>query len=145
MNFDPSNDIILPCKFLLRSDSQFCSGFLYDGKEFMNHERELLEKIKRLIREKRYRIRMHTIRHMIEDGFGEENIIEAATGRSKILENYPDELRCLILGSFHFSGKIISPLHIICDYSKEDLVDIVTAYIPQKPWWESPTKRGKGV
>lgn len=99
MNFDPSNDIILPCKFLLRSDSQFCSGFLYDGKEFMNHERELLEKIKRLIRDKRYRI----------------------------------------------SGKVISPLHIICNYSKEELLDIVTAYIPQKPWWESPTKRGKGV
>ena len=53
----------------------------------MIHERELLEKIKRLVLEKRYRVRMHAIRNMIEDGFSEENIIEAVNGRSKILEN----------------------------------------------------------
>ncbi|MBI2875427.1 MAG: hypothetical protein HYY20_00940 [Candidatus Tectomicrobia bacterium] len=53
-----------------------------------------------------------------------EDIIEAAIGRSKILENYPDELRCLILGSFHLSEKVTSPLHIVCDYSKEKLVDM---------------------
>ena len=111
----------------------------------MIHKRELLENIKRLVLDKRYRVKIHAIRYMIEDGFSEENIIEAVNGRSKILENYPNELRCLILSSFHVSEKVTSPLHIVCDYSKEELIDIVTAYIPQKPWWESPTKRRKDV
>ena len=62
-----------------------------------------------------------------------------------MIENYPDDWRCLILGNFHFTGATTSPLHLVCDYSRSDLVDIVTAYIPQKPWWVSPTKRGKGA
>ncbi len=109
----------------------------------MNDDRKLLEKIKRLISEKRYRIRIHAVRHMIEEGFAEGNIVEAVTGRSKILENYPDELRCLILGYFSVSSKVRSPLHIVCDHAKEELIDIITAYVPQKPWWITPTKRGR--
>jgi len=34
----------------------------------MYDERELLDRIKSLIGEKRYRIRIHTVRHMIEEG-----------------------------------------------------------------------------
>jgi hypothetical protein len=109
----------------------------------MANERTLLEDIKRLIKCGKYRIRIHAIRHMIEEGFNEEDIIEAVTGRGKILEDYPDEFRCLILGRFHFTDRAISPLHIVCEYPRNDLVDIVTAYIPQKPWWISPMKRGK--
>jgi len=111
----------------------------------MNSEQELLEKIKRLVGEKKYRVRLHTVRHMIEEGFTEENMVEAVTGKSKILENYPDELRCLVLGYFLIGEKVRSPLHIVCDYSKEGLIDIVTAYIPQKPWWITPTKRGRTI
>lgn len=109
----------------------------------MPDEYVLLKSIKRLIKSGKYRVRIHTIRHMIEDGFNEANIVETVTGHSKIIENYPDECRCLILGSFHFTEAITSPLHVVCDYSRSDLVDIVTAYIPQKPWWVSPTKRAK--
>ena len=36
-----------------------------------------------------------------------------------------------------------SPLHIVYDYSNDEVVDIVTAYIPQKPWWETPSRRGR--
>lgn len=43
---------------------------------------------------------------MIEEGFGEYNLIEALAGRSKILEDYPDELRCLLLGYFKMSEKV---------------------------------------
>lgn len=100
------------------------------------------ERIKRLVIAKKYRMRIHAIRHMIEEGFEEDNIIEAIAN-SRILENYSDECRCLIMGIFHFTQNTTSPLHVICDYSSSNLVDIVTAYIPQKPWWVSPTKRGK--
>jgi len=82
---------------------------------------------------------------MIEEGFGEENMVEVITGRSKILENYPDEYRCLIFGYYQMSEKLRSPLHVVCDYSGAVLVDIVTAYIPQKPWWITPTKRGRAL
>ncbi|MCI0488158.1 MAG: DUF4258 domain-containing protein [Blastocatellia bacterium] len=109
----------------------------------MDAEQELLERIKRLIGSNKYRVRIHAVRHMIEEGFSEENMVEAVTGKSKILEAYTDESRCLILGRFSVSEKTKSPLHIVCDYSKEELVDIITAYIPQKPWWVTPTRRGR--
>lgn len=109
----------------------------------MYPEETLLNRIKRLVKGRKYRIRIHAVRHMIEEGFNEANIIEAITDNGRIIENYPDDCRCLILGSFHFTNVTTSPLHVICDYSRSGLVDIVTAYIPQKPWWVSPTKRGK--
>ena len=80
---------------------------------------------------------------MIEEGFTEVGIVESIRGSSRILELYPDEKRCLILGQFKFTEKARTPLHIVCDYSQRGVVDIVTAYIPQRPWWISPTKRGK--
>jgi len=109
----------------------------------MGDEYAILESIKKLVISGKYRVRIHAIRHMIEEGFNETNTIEALTGNSKIIENYPDDYRCLILGNFHFAEAATSPLHIVCDYSMPDLIDIVTAYIPQKPWWITPTKRGK--
>jgi hypothetical protein len=109
----------------------------------MNTAPELLEHIKGLINAQKYRVRLHAVRHMIEEGFSEQNLLESITGRSKILEHYPDELRCLIAGSFRLSARVRSPLHSICDYSNAVLVDIVMAYIPQKPWWRTPTKRGR--
>ena len=38
---------------------------------------------------------------------------------------------------------VSSPLHVVCDYSNDEVVDIVTAYIPPKPWWETPSRRGR--
>jgi hypothetical protein len=58
----------------------------------MNGQLELLAKIKVLAEARKYRVRLHAVRHMIEEGFSEENIIEGVTGKSKILEDYPDEL-----------------------------------------------------
>jgi hypothetical protein len=108
----------------------------------MSAEGELLAEIKRLVGSGRYRVRIHAVRHMIEEGFGERELLDAIGGRSKILEHYPDECRCLLLGYFKLGAKTRSPLHAVCDYSNGELVDVVTAYIPQKPWWVTPTRRG---
>lgn len=108
----------------------------------MMHRDDILKRIKRLVISGRYRIRIHAVRHMIEEGFNETNVVEALKGKSKIIEDYSDDCRCLILGNFHFTKGTTSTLHIVCDYARTDLVDIITAYIPQKPWWVSPTKRG---
>jgi hypothetical protein len=69
----------------------------------MTNEGALLESIKQLVKSGKYRIRMHTVRHMIEEGFNETNVIETITGKSRILEDYTDDCRCLILGTFHFT------------------------------------------
>ena len=109
----------------------------------MNGVEEPLERIRRLVGARQYRVRIHAVRHMIEEGFGEEDVVSALTGKSKIVEQYPDESRCLILGYFDFGSGARSPLHLVCDYSLESSVDIITAYIPQKPRWATPTRRGR--
>ena len=104
--------------------------------------RGLLAAIKGLVKAKQYRIRIHAVRHMIEEGFDEENLLEALAGRCRVLEDYPNEERCLILGYFAVGGKSRAALHVVCDYSDSLLVDIVTAHLPQRPWWITPGKRG---
>ncbi len=80
---------------------------------------------------------------MIEEGFGEEDMIAALAGAGRIVEDYPDDCRCLIVGYFMGTGPRPCPLHMVCDYSSHEVVDIVTAYVPQRPWWVTPTKRGR--
>ncbi len=112
----------------------------------MNGEPALLENmenIKKLVGTEKYRIRLHAVRHMIEEGFDEKDVLEALSGKSRILEHYPNEMRCLILGYFAPTERVRIPLHVVCDHSNPRLVDIVTAYVPQKPWWVTPTKRGR--
>jgi hypothetical protein len=111
----------------------------------MGAERNVLEKIRALLGAGRYRIRLHAVRHMIEEGFDEENVLKAIGGASRILEIYSHEMRCLLLGYFTVSEKARQPLHIVCDYSNPKVVDIVTAYLPQRPWWTAPGKRGRLV
>ena len=38
---------------------------------------ELIDRIKRLIGDRHYRVKIHTIRHMIEEGFSEKNMVDA--------------------------------------------------------------------
>jgi len=103
---------------------------------------ELLATIKKLVNEEHYRIKIHAVRHMIEEGFSEKDIIAAILGENRMIEMYDEDKRCLILGHFLWDNKIKSAIHVVCDYSNKKLIDIVTAYIPQRPWWMSPTQRG---
>ena len=104
---------------------------------------DLLAKIKKLIGYGHYRVKIHVVKHMIEEGFSEKDVIAAILEESKIIELYDEDKRCLIMGHFLWDNKIKSPIHMVCDYSNRKLVDIVTAYIPQRPWWISPVRRGK--
>lgn len=109
----------------------------------MNEHDDPIAQIQRLVRAGQYRVRLHAVRHMIEEGFDEEQLLEAVKGRLRLLEEYVDESRYLVLGYFHFAPQSRSPLHLVCDLSNADVLDIVTAYIPQRPWWISPTQRGR--
>ena len=80
---------------------------------------------------------------MIEEGFDEKILLEALRGGLRVVEEYPDEARCLVLGHFHFETGARAPLHVVCDLSQESMLVVVTAYIPQRPWWASPMQRGR--
>ena len=108
----------------------------------MSDDEALLSRLRNQLATGRFRIRIHAARHMTEEGFFQKDILEALLGKSKIVERYPEENRCLIVGYFHLSKKVTCPLHVVCDYSNPRLLDIVTAYIPEGPWWSTPTKRG---
>lgn len=109
----------------------------------MDSHADLLQQLQELVRTRRYRIGIHAVRHMIKEGFNENQLLEAMRGALRIIESYRDESRYLVLGSFHFTRTTVSPLHILCDLSGPNVADIVTAYIPQRPWWSSPTRRGR--
>jgi hypothetical protein len=109
----------------------------------MMTEVELVERIQKAVIVGNTRTGLHAVRHMFEEGFSEQDISSALLGKIRVLENYPDETRCLLLGYFQISEKVRSPLHLVVEYSDIEIIDIVTAYIPQKPWWISPWNRGK--
>jgi hypothetical protein len=79
---------------------------------------------------------------MIEEGFSEKDVVCILVGDGRILESYAEDNRCLIYGHYTAENSGRLPLHIVCDYSNNKLIDVVTAYIPQKPWWITPTRRG---
>ena len=106
-------------------------------------EAELLEWIKEAVNAGNIRTRIHATRHMFEEGFSGQDIMTALTGKLRLLEHYPDEARCLVMGYFQISEKVPCPLHLVIEYSRGTGIDIVTAYLPQKPWWLTPWQRGK--
>lgn len=71
-------------------------------------KQKLLSKLRTLLKNRQYRIRSHVVRHMIEEGFGEEDILESLLGRCRILEDYPSETRCLLAGTFALVRKFIA-------------------------------------
>ena len=107
----------------------------------MGSQTDPIIRLQELVRTKHYRIGLHAVRHMVEEGFDENQLLEAVKGKLRIVEEYPQESRYLMLGYFHFTRTTSSPLHVLSDLSKLGVADIVTAYIPQQPWWVSPTRR----
>jgi len=83
---------------------------------------------------------------MIAEGFDENDVIVVIED-GKIIEDYPEEDRCLISGNFQLSKRLQESLHVVVDYWSEsdkiEWIDIVTAYIPRYPFWETPLTRGK--
>jgi hypothetical protein len=102
-----------------------------------------IDQMQRLVAANQYRVGLHAVRHMIEEGYDEHQLVEALRGHVRVLEEYPDEQRFLVLGRFHFTPTTTSALHVLCDLSGKSVLDIVTAYVPQRPWWATPTQRGR--
>jgi hypothetical protein len=81
----------------------------------------------------------HADRERENDGIEIRQLKRALLG-CELLEDYPDDPRgpsSLVLG-FDSEGR---PVHVVCAIDKNDIVVIITVYIPSKPKWQSPKKR----
>lgn len=89
-----------------------------------------IETIRGFIKNEKYEYYSHAVTEAKKDGVEPEDIVYLLlTG--KIIERYPERYRVLVYGKM--LNKL--PLHVVCDYSDEDLLYITTVYIPSKGEW----------
>lgn len=90
-----------------------------------------LEELQPLIREGRYRIGTHAVRHAACEGFTEKDIVGSLLYGRELVRYLEDE-RLLVLGFIHPSPEVKIPLHVVVEYAKPRWLDIVTAFIPEE-------------
>jgi len=98
-----------------------------------------IEKIKSQIINDDYYFSKHADIERLNDNLTISEIEEAILN-GKVLEDYKDDIRgesCLVVG-FTQNGK---PIHIVCGLNEEILV-IITVYIPTPPKFKNPYQRG---
>ncbi len=91
-----------------------------------------LDSLLPLVEQGHYRLGPHVAKHMVQEGFGERDLL-AALRWGRELAVYPEDERMLVLGYMIFGGRLKLPLHVVLDYSRPRWVDIVTAFIPDRP------------
>ena len=95
-------------------------------------KRRTLDDLRPLVRDGRYRIARHAVRHAAAEGFTEHDmIITLLHGRE--LVRYLDDERLLVLGWLPVSGSVKLPLHVVVEFSVPRLVEVITAFIPHDP------------
>ena len=98
-----------------------------------------LDLLKKKIRNNHYRLTEHADRERENDGI-EVRELKRALLNCELLEDYPDNPRgpnSLVLG-FDSEQR---PIHVVCAIDKNDVVVIITVYIPSKPKWLNPRER----
>ena len=104
-----------------------------------------IDQIQRLVRQGQYEFSIHAQQERLEEDL-DVTEIEAALMQGEILEAYPEDPRgesCLVLGS---AGA--KPIHAVLGWASirgedEDILRIITVYIPQPPKWHDPRTRGR--
>ena len=97
-----------------------------------------IERIRSYIRAGHFSVLDHAILEGFKDGVLISDII-ACLLRGKIIEQYPERKRCLVLGKISDG----MPVHVVVDYSWKKSIDIVTVYIPSKKEWVNYKTRKK--
>ena len=96
-----------------------------------------IENIRKLIKQGKYHYSNHAKEMMFDRLISETQITESVL-KGEILETYTQDIRgksYLILGD--------GPLHIVVGYNRyRNRAIVVTTYIPEKPKWITPRKRG---
>jgi hypothetical protein len=99
-----------------------------------------IEAIRDRVRKGKYLLRGRVIRHALKEEFDRSNV-EQAILNGRIIERYPKEQRTLICGKTTLPGHVDVYLHVICEHADSVWLEIVTAYIPDEPLWETPPVR----
>ncbi len=89
-----------------------------------------LDELRPLVREGRYRIGSHALKHAFCEGFTENDMVGSVLYGRELVRYLQDE-RLLALGYLKPSPDVNIPLHVVLEYSKPRWVDIVTAFIPR--------------
>jgi len=95
---------------------------------------DVLDSIKEKIVRQDYEFSKHAVDQTIVRDISVAEIQEAVSGKSEIIEDYPDDKygpSCLILGF----TKAHRPLHIQCSYPSRPLVKVITLYEPDPELW----------
>ncbi len=95
------------------------------------------EAIKERVKAGNYVVWSHAVTHATKEGFEIDHIPEAVSNGT-IIEAYPGASRILVCGKASLTPKIQIYLHVVCEYSEDDDVHFVTAYIPDEFQWEKP-------
>jgi hypothetical protein len=109
----------------------YVKGLIEDSEDVREKGR-VLEQLRPIIREGRYRIGSHANKHATCEGFSEQDIVEVMLSGHELLHYWQDK-RLLVLGYIELSSTVKIPLHVVMEYSKPRWVDIVTAFIPEEP------------
>ena len=97
-----------------------------------------IARIRELFRRGHFSFYFHAFQEALKDGVTGGDILYVIE-HGEIIEEYPERKRCLIFATTR-SG---IPLHIVVDYSCEDELQVVTAYIPNRRKWIAYRKRRK--
>jgi hypothetical protein len=89
-----------------------------------------LDEIRKLVLEGRYYFYVHALTEAKKDGIAPEDAVYAILA-GELVEEYPDRQRALVLATL--PERV--PLHVVCDYSQQGVLLIVTVYIPDDRQW----------
>ena len=95
-----------------------------------------IETIRRLVREGKYYFYVHALTEAKKEGVTPEDAVYIVLN-GNIIERSPERKRTLVFGMM--TSNI--PLHVVCDYSNDDLILIPTVYIPSRRRWVSSQRR----
>ena len=99
-----------------------------------------IEFLRQRVRTGDYLVKSHAVYHALKEGFDREHIAGAILN-GRIIEEYPDDQRVLVCGSFAVVASQSLYLHVVCEYADPIYLEIVTAYIPDESQWQSPPFR----
>ncbi len=94
--------------------------------------RRVLTDLQPHVKEGRYRLGRHAVRHAASEGFTERDVV-ATILHGRELVRYLEDERLLVLGWIPASRDVKVPLHVVLEFAKPRFVDVVTAFIPRDP------------
>lgn len=94
--------------------------------------RRTLDDLRPHVREGRYRLGPHAVRHAAAEGFVERDVVMTLL-HGRELARYLHDERLLVLGWVPAGPSVRVPLHVVVAFDRPRWVDVVTAFVPRDP------------